>query len=132
MLRSAKTVAVGSERLSKTLIRPLFSATKTRPSGEKRTAVGFVNPEIGVDSWKLAGSVMACAWLDPNVASAIPIPAAQARTRHPRVVRSPVAPVIAAPVGLFHDPRNPSAGMKTVAAVSGESARGPLKLPPPG
>ena len=35
---------VGSVRLSKTLIRPLFSATKTRPSGEKRTTVGFVSP----------------------------------------------------------------------------------------
>ncbi len=31
-------------RLSKTLIRPLFSATNTRPSGAKRTTVGLVRP----------------------------------------------------------------------------------------
>ena len=40
--RSANTVGVVSERLSKTLISPLFSATKTRPSEAKRTTVGFV------------------------------------------------------------------------------------------
>ena len=42
--RSANTVGVVSDRLSKTLMSPLFSATKTRPSGENRTAVGWVSP----------------------------------------------------------------------------------------
>ena len=37
---------------SKTLISPLFSATNTRPSGEKRTAVGWVRPLKAVVSWK--------------------------------------------------------------------------------
>ena len=48
-----------SDRLSKTLTIPLFSATKTRPSGEKRTAVGSVSPEKTISSWKPAGSVAA-------------------------------------------------------------------------
>ena len=43
-LRSAKIVGVGSDRLSKTLIRPLFSATKTRPSDANSTDVGLVRP----------------------------------------------------------------------------------------
>ena len=34
---------------------PLFSATKTRPSGENRIAVGFVNPLKTVTSWKFEG-----------------------------------------------------------------------------
>ena len=41
---------------SKTLISPLFSATKTRPSGEKRTDVGWVTPEKAVVSWKPGSS----------------------------------------------------------------------------
>jgi hypothetical protein len=56
-LRSAKTVGVVSVRLSKTLIRPLFSATKTRPSEANRMAVGFVSPLKTTLSWKLAGRV---------------------------------------------------------------------------
>ena len=31
---------------------PLFSATKTLPSGEKRTAVGWVSPLKAIVSWK--------------------------------------------------------------------------------
>ncbi len=31
-------------RFGKTLSRPLFSATSTRPSGRKRTTAGFVSP----------------------------------------------------------------------------------------
>jgi ribosomal protein S7 len=50
---------VVAERLAKTLMRPLFSATKTRPSGEKRTAVGNVNPEKTTDSENPAGKVAA-------------------------------------------------------------------------
>jgi hypothetical protein len=38
---------------------PLFSATKTRPSGEKRTDVGSVNPENTTDSENPAGKVAA-------------------------------------------------------------------------
>ena len=44
MLRSAKTVGVGSLTLSNVLMTPDFSAMKTRPSGAKRIAVGFVSP----------------------------------------------------------------------------------------
>src|SRR5919202_4499297 len=55
--RSAKIVGVVSERLSKTLIKPLFSATKTRPSLENLTVVGWVRPLITVDSVKPEGSV---------------------------------------------------------------------------
>jgi hypothetical protein len=33
-------------------MRPLFSATKTRPSGEKRTIVGALRPVIATVSWK--------------------------------------------------------------------------------
>ena len=50
--RSAKTVGVVSVRLSNTLMMPLFSATKTRPSGAKCTEVGFVRPLMAVDSKK--------------------------------------------------------------------------------
>ena len=42
---------VVSVRLSNTLIRPLFSATKTRPSGEKLNCVGFVKPPNTTSSW---------------------------------------------------------------------------------
>ena len=40
---------------------PLFSATNTRPSGEKRTAVGWVSPEKTISSWKPGGSDAASA-----------------------------------------------------------------------
>jgi hypothetical protein len=42
---------------------PLFSATKTRPSGEKRIAVGCVSPENTMDSENPAGKVAAWAGL---------------------------------------------------------------------
>ena len=42
-------------------MRPLFSATNTRPSGEKRTAVGSVSPEKTISSWKPGGSDAAAA-----------------------------------------------------------------------
>ena len=50
-----RPVGVVSERLSKTFSIPLFSATKTRPSVEKRTFVGFVRPEKTTESEKPAG-----------------------------------------------------------------------------
>jgi hypothetical protein len=50
---------VVAERLAKTLMSPLFSATKTRPSGEKRIAVGCVSPENTVDSENPVGKVAA-------------------------------------------------------------------------
>ena len=64
MLRSAKSVGVVSVRLSKTLIRPFFSATKIRPSGEKRRAVGFESPLNTTDSWNPGGSAAPalCDW----------------------------------------------------------------------
>jgi hypothetical protein len=52
-------VGVVAERVAKTFMKPLFSATKTRPSGEKRTAVGSVNPERTTDSENPAGKVAA-------------------------------------------------------------------------
>ena len=55
--RSAKVVGVVSERLSKTLIRPLFSATKIRPSGENRKVMGLVSPLKTADSRKPDGRV---------------------------------------------------------------------------
>ncbi len=54
--RFANTVGVVSERLSKTLITPLFSATKTRPSEAKRTTVGLVRPLKATVSWKPLGT----------------------------------------------------------------------------
>ena len=42
--RSAKTVGVVSERLSKTLISPLFSPTKIRPSEANWMTIGFTSP----------------------------------------------------------------------------------------
>jgi len=50
---------VVAERFAKTLMSPLFSVTKTRPSGEKRTDVGCVNPERTTDSENPAGKVAA-------------------------------------------------------------------------
>jgi hypothetical protein len=38
---------------------PRFSATKTRPSGEKRTAVGSFSPESTMDSENPTGKVAA-------------------------------------------------------------------------
>ena len=42
-------------------MRPLFSATNTRPSAAKRMAIGFVSPLQTVDSWKSAGAAAAAA-----------------------------------------------------------------------
>ena len=61
MRRSAKVVGVVSLSDAKTLISPLFSATKTRPSAANRTTVGLVRPLMGVVSAKPAGSVLALA-----------------------------------------------------------------------
>src|SRR5215216_1640146 len=53
--RSANVVGVVSAMLSNTLMRPLFSATKTRPSEAKRKVVGSVSPEKTVVSWNPGG-----------------------------------------------------------------------------
>ena len=71
---SIAVVAVASLIESKTFTSPDFSATKTLPSGEKRTTVGSVRPEktvcmpnpvstccaasAGVVSWIAAGTAM--------------------------------------------------------------------------
>ena len=55
VVRPLNTVGVGSARLSKTLIVPLFSATKTRPSAANRIAVGLTRPDQTVVSWNPAG-----------------------------------------------------------------------------
>ena len=49
-------VGVGSPTPSNTLMAPGFSATKTRPSGAKRTAVGASSPLKAVVSWKPGSS----------------------------------------------------------------------------
>ena len=59
-------VGVVSLRLSKTLMTPRFSATKTRPSPAKRTAVGSINPLNTVDCEKPGG----CAAAPPVVLNA--------------------------------------------------------------
>ena len=50
--RFATQVGVLSPSPSNTLIPPGFSATKMRPSGAKRTAVGASRPLKAVVSWK--------------------------------------------------------------------------------
>src|SRR4029453_7983430 len=50
------TVGVVAESDENTLMRPLFSATNTRPSGEKRTAVGLARPLNATVSAKPAGT----------------------------------------------------------------------------
>src|SRR5262245_29410364 len=42
--KSTTVVGVGSRTLSNSLISPLFSATSTRPSGRKRSVVGWSSP----------------------------------------------------------------------------------------
>ena len=64
--RSAKTVGVVSERLSKTLMSPLFSATNTRPSEANRITVGLVSPLKTVVSTKPAGTTPADAVSGPG------------------------------------------------------------------
>src|SRR5256885_5361959 len=53
--RSANTVGCVSDRLLKTLMRPLCSATNTRPSGAKSTTVGAVRSWKTTVSWKPEG-----------------------------------------------------------------------------
>jgi len=55
------TVGVGSARLVKTLIVPLFSVTNTRPSPANRMAVGLSRFDQTTVSWKSAGTVPAVA-----------------------------------------------------------------------
>ena len=50
--RSAKTVGVVADTLAKTLMSPLFSATKTRPSAANWKAVGWTSPPKTSASWK--------------------------------------------------------------------------------
>jgi hypothetical protein len=58
--RSAKRSGVLSLRLLKTLIRPPFSAIKTRPSAANSIAVGLTRVVNGrVVSWKPCGSALA-------------------------------------------------------------------------
>ena len=57
--RSAKVVGVVSCSDENTLIRPLFSAMNTRPSGAKRITVGFVSPLKATLSLNPAGNVAA-------------------------------------------------------------------------
>ena len=49
-------VADVSVRPSNSLTSPLFSATKIRPSGAKRIAVGSVSPVMTALSWKPDGT----------------------------------------------------------------------------
>ena len=53
--RSAKTSGVGSAWLSNTLMMPLFSATKMRPSAANSMLAGLVSPLHTTDSEKPVG-----------------------------------------------------------------------------
>jgi hypothetical protein len=46
-------------RANKTLIRPAFSATNTRPSAANWKSVGFFSPVITGVIWKLGGALAA-------------------------------------------------------------------------
>ena len=85
MLRSAYVVGVVAERLEKTLITPFFCATKTWPSGAKRTAVGPVSPLKTTESVKAGSTTVAGAAVLPGVRMpggfGLPAPAAPARAR---------------------------------------------------
>ena len=68
--RSAKTVGLLSDNESKTLIKPLFSPTKTRPSAAKATVVGSTSPEIATWSENpLGGTPLATVGADTATAS---------------------------------------------------------------
>src|SRR5919204_4907505 len=54
-------VGVGSVRLSNSSTLPPFWATKMRPSGAKRTAVGKVRLLQTIESWNPVGRVAAAA-----------------------------------------------------------------------
>ena len=72
--------AVESVSESNTLTRPLFSATKTRPSEAKRTAVGLVSPVNTVRSENPGGYVAARAVAGCRSASRPATTASRART----------------------------------------------------
>jgi hypothetical protein len=81
--RSANTVGVVALRLLYTMMRPLFSATNTRPSGEKRTATGLIRPLSATVSWKPEGTAGAAGALAES-ASGSTTAAASASNRMPR------------------------------------------------
>ena len=60
-------VGVGSSKLSKTLMRPLFSATKTRPSEANWTTVGWAKPVIVGLSWNPGVAVVNDQTTDPGM-----------------------------------------------------------------
>ena len=68
---------------------PRFSATKIRPSGENRRAVGFVKPLNTTDSENPAGVVAPCASDDTDTTASPPATRenADARTNLLRPVR---------------------------------------------
>src|SRR5438093_2082205 len=60
-LKSANTAGVVAVRLANTLMRPLFSATNTRPSEANLTTIGALRPLNTVMSLKFGGSGCAAA-----------------------------------------------------------------------
>ena len=92
--RSANVVGVVSESDEKTLISPLFSATKTRPSAAKRTTVGLVRPLNEVVSANPAGSVLAAAG-PLRHAAALAASAIAIAKRNPRERIRPAPPPMA-------------------------------------
>src|SRR6266540_1217746 len=70
MRKSVNMVGVGSSSESNTLIRPLFSLTNTRPSGENTTFVGLDKPLKTTCSLKPVGTTAACAGASGTAISA--------------------------------------------------------------
>src|SRR5262245_13882399 len=88
--KSANTVAVLSARLSKTLIVPDFSATKTRPSGENSMFVGCTRPLRATSSWNPGCTGVAAAGrLAKGTIASDEITTAEPSTRHRRDIEPP-------------------------------------------
>src|SRR6185312_5140894 len=86
-LRSAKVAGSVSSSPSNTLITPLFSATKTRPSLANRSVVGLSRPLMATVSWKPEGTVVVAPVVGPT-----PKTHAEAAPRTARVRRNNMAP----------------------------------------
>ena len=94
--RSAKTVGVVSARLSKTLIRPPFSATKMRPSGDEANGRRVCQSLQTVVSANPSGGVAA----RPPPVAASPNASMASRTVARRRLTSPKVPPLVRPLAL--------------------------------
>ena len=81
--RLANSVGVSSSRLSKTRIRPLFSATKTAPFGANAIALGRVRPSHMSSSLKPSGIVGPAAATSGTPTANDIVPDSNSMTRSP-------------------------------------------------